>query len=158
MNIVKADYKNELHGQAILSLMQAYALDPMGGGEALSDYTQANLILNLQQSTGVFSVIAFDNNKAIGLINCVEGFSTFKAKKLINIHDVTVLKEYRGRGVFKAMFKEVNAMAIALGCCKLTLEVLEGNDVAKNAYVKQGFSGYELDPAMGNAMCWQKLL
>lgn len=158
MKVIKADYKNTLHSQAILSLMQAYALDPMGGAEALSEYTQENLIANLQTSTGVFSVIAYEGEQAVGLINCVEGFSTFKAKKLVNIHDVIVLKTYRGQGIVHKMFNEVDKIAIALGCCKLTLEVLEGNEVAKSAYEKQGFSGYELDPKMGQAMFWQKLL
>jgi len=158
MQVTKADYNNELHGQALLLLMQAYALDPMGGGEALSDYAQQNLLPNLQKTTGVFSVIAYIDNKPAGLMNCVEGFSTFNAKKLVNIHDVIVLGMYRGRGVCNAMFNEVNKIATELGCCKLTLEVLEGNNTAKKAYKKQGFSGYELDPAMGKAVFWQKYL
>ena len=44
------------------------------------------------------------------------------------------------------------------GCCKLTLEVLDGNAPAKAAYEKFGFASYELDPAVGGALCWQKKL
>ncbi len=43
-------------------------------------------------------------------------------------------------------------------CCKLTLEVLEGNHIAQAAYTKFGFSGYELDPEMGRALFWEKKL
>ena len=37
----------------------------------------------------------------------------------------------------------------SLGCCKLTLEVLEGNKLAQAAYIANGFAGYQLDPEMG---------
>jgi hypothetical protein len=40
----------------------------------------------------------------------------------------------------------------------VTLEVLEGNQIAKNAYIKFGFAGYELDPKMGKALFWEKPL
>jgi hypothetical protein len=40
----------------------------------------------------------------------------------------------------------------------MTLEVLEGNRVAQAVYKSQGFAGFELDPKMGKAMFWQKLL
>jgi len=56
------------------------------------------------------------------------------------------------------MIQQVEAIAIEHGCCKLTLEVLEGNVVAKAAYKKLGFGGYELDPKMGQAVFWQKTL
>jgi ribosomal protein S18 acetylase RimI-like enzyme len=56
------------------------------------------------------------------------------------------------------MFSEVEKLAQEKGCCKLTLEVLEGNEIAKNAYTKFGYSGYELEPEMGKAIFWQKKL
>ena len=56
------------------------------------------------------------------------------------------------------MLDEVERIAKEKGCCKLTLEVLEGNIVAKKAYEKFGFSSYELDPATGKALFWEKVL
>jgi len=44
------------------------------------------------------------------------------------------------------------------GCCKITLEVLEGNHVARAAYSAFGFKGYELDPKMGKALFLEKKL
>lgn len=155
---VRIDYYNEKHAEDLMFLMNAYASDIMGGGAELSDYTQQHLILNLQEQAGVFSVVCYIDNQAAGLVNCVKGFSTFNAKPLINIHDVIVLAKYRGQGIAQKMFTEVEAIAKELGCCKLTLEVLEGNDSAKRAYQKIGFSGYELDPKMGHAVFWQKKL
>lgn len=75
---------------------------------------------------------------------------------LINIHDVVVVDEFRGLGLSQKMLSKVEEIATSKGCCKITLEVLEGNNVAKRSYIKFDFSGYELDPVMGKAVFWQK--
>jgi hypothetical protein len=58
----------------------------------------------------------------------------------------------------KLLLQEVEEIALDLGCCKLTLEVLEGNHVAQSAYKAFGFSGYELNPKMGKTLFWEKKL
>ena len=52
----------------------------------------------------------------------------------------------------------VEQQAIERGCCKLTLEVLEGNQAARRAYDKFGFQSYALNPELGHALCWEKSL
>ena len=158
LEIVLADYSNEQHSKDIIFLLNDYALDPMGGGEALSDYVKEKLISELSKHTCAISILAYGDNKPIGLINCFEGFSTFKCKPLLNIHDVVVLKEHRGSGISQKMLSKVEEIAKERDCCKLTLEVLEGNSAAKNAYIKYGFEGYELVPENGKALFWQKIL
>jgi ribosomal protein S18 acetylase RimI-like enzyme len=69
-----------------------------------------------------------------------------------------VAPEYRGRGISKRLLARAEEMAKNLGCCKLTLEVLEGNKIAQAAYMAYGFEGYELNPKMGKALFWQKKL
>ena len=95
-----------------------------------------------------------------GLINCFEGFSTFAAKPLVNIHDVYVKTEYRKQGISQALLKAVDDEARSRGCCKVTLECLSKNDVAINAYKKSGFHSYELgDPTVnGVAIFMEKKL
>jgi len=56
------------------------------------------------------------------------------------------------------MLDKVQAVARDEGCCKLTLEVLEGNESARIAYARCGFTAYALDPAAGHAQFWQKEL
>jgi ribosomal protein S18 acetylase RimI-like enzyme len=56
------------------------------------------------------------------------------------------------------MLEKVEDIAISKGCCKLTLEVLEGNKIARASYNKFGFSDYVLDPKMGKALFFQKVL
>jgi len=144
---------------AMLSLLNSYACDPMGGGKALDERTRQRLPAALLKRNDLVSFLAFDqanNSEAIGLINAFEGFSTFSAMPLINIHDIYVKPEWRGKGVCKKLVLAVEKVAIQRRCCKLTLEVLDKNHMAKRAYRKLGFSGYELDPDIGQAVFWQK--
>ena len=159
--IVRADYADDLHAQALVELLDAYARDPMGGGEPLSAFARTNLVAALARRAQAFSVLAFDDSgqgRAIGLVNCLEGFSTFACKPLINVHDVTVLAEYRGRGIATAMLALVEQIARERGACKLTLEVLEGNDAAMRVYRRYGFANYQLASAAGHAQFLQKYL
>jgi ribosomal protein S18 acetylase RimI-like enzyme len=156
IEVISADYTNAQHGEDLVELLNAYALDPMGGAAPLSDHVKANLVKTLAQQTNVFSLIAYVDSKPAGLVNCVEGFSTFSCKPLINIHDLAVSPDFRGLNISQLMLQKVDDIAQQKGCCKVTLEVLEGNEAAKKAYLKHGFAGYELDPAIGRAMFWQK--
>lgn len=158
IQLITADYKNQQHANDVMTCLSAYATDPMGGSESLSRYVQENLIEQLQKQPHVFSVLCYVGGEVAALANCVEGFSTFSAKPLINFHDVVVLKPYRGQGLTKHLFAYVEKIAKSKGCCKLTLEVLEGNKVAQAAYEKAGFGSYQLDPQMGQAVFWQKKL
>ena len=156
--ILLADLSLPSHGEAIIYLLNEYAKDEMGGGTELSIFVKNNLVSELKKQQGVYIILAFVDGNPAGLVNCFEGFSTFACKPLLNIHDVFVIAEYRGRGISKKMLNKAEEIALGLGCCKLTLEVLEGNTIAQGAYKSCGYSGYELNPKMGRAMFWQKKL
>ena len=153
-----ADYGDESDANAVVELLDCYARDPMGGGEALSDEVRENLIPGLAKTPGAFSILAFDGDEAVGLSNCFTGYSTFAAKPLVNIHDMVVRDGQRGKGVGKAMFDAIHDEARRMGACKVTLEVLSGNHPAKGLYTAQGYGDYELDPDKGHALFWQKRL
>ena len=89
---------------------------------------------------------------------CLEGFSTFACKPLVNLHDLAVIPAYRGQGVGARLLESVEAIARARGSCKLTLEVLSGNGTALGVYARSGFAQYQLDPAAGQALFLQKWL
>lgn len=158
IRIIKADYNNATHGEQIIELLSEYALDPMGGSEDLPDYTKQNLIRSLQMLPHAFSILVYVNGQPAGLVNCFEAFSTFTCRPLINVHDVMVLSNYRGLGLSHKMLNHVEAIAKEKRCGKLTLEVLSGNDTAKQSYSKFGFEPYELDQIMGKAEFWQKYI
>ncbi len=158
VRVVRADYRDPEHAAAIVALLDAYARDPAGGGEGLGDFAKAHLVPELARRPQAFSVLAFDAGQPVGLVNAIEGFSTFKCRPLVNVHDVAVLPGHRGRRVAELMLSLVEDMARERGACKLTLEVLEGNAPALRLYHRIGFAGYELDPAMGQARFMQKWL
>ena len=157
-DVVRARYDEPAHAAALIALLDAYARDPAGGGEGLSDHARENLIGELAARPFVFSVLAFDGDTPVGLVNAVEGFSTFACRPLVNVHDVVVLEPYRRRGIAAQMFAEVEAIARERGACKLTLEVLEGNTAARQLYAALGFADYQLDPEMGHTRFLQKWL
>jgi ribosomal protein S18 acetylase RimI-like enzyme len=158
IEVVRARYDDPAHAAALVGLLDAYARDPAGGGEALSDFARDNLVAQLAARPFVFSVLAFERATPVGLINAIEGFSTFACRPLVNVHDVVVAPNHRGRGIAGQLFDEVEAIARERGACKLTLEVLEGNTSARALYRRLGFTAYQLDPAMGHAQFLHKWL
>lgn len=158
MTVCRADYANPVHAAALVTLLNAYACGPMGGGRALSEFARANLVPCLAARPQAFSVLAFSKEQPVGLINCIEGFSTFACRPLVNVHDVAVLAEYRGQGIAEKMLVLVEGISRERGACKLTLEVLQGNAQAIRLYERVGFAGYQLGSAAGNALFLQKNL
>jgi ribosomal protein S18 acetylase RimI-like enzyme len=161
IRVTQADYANPVHAAALVMLLDAYASDPMGGGESLSDFAKGHLVPSLAARPQAYSVLAFasaDDSVPVGLVNCIEGFSTFKCKPLVNVHDVAVLAGYRGQRIGEQMLALAETIARERSACKLTLEVLSGNTGAEKLYRRVGFAYYELDPAMGQAGFMQKWL
>ena len=158
ISVCRADYANAIHASALVHLLDAYACDPMGGGEGLSDFAKANLIQGLAARPQAYSVLAFSGDVPVGLVNCIEGFSTFACQPLVNVHDVAVIPAHRGQRVAEKMLALVEEIARERGACKLTLEVLQGNVGALRLYQRVGFADYQLDPAMGHAQFLHKWL
>ena len=153
-----ADYADSRDSADLVMLLDAYARDPMGGGEPLTADTRERLVQALAALSNAFSLIAYVDGEPAGLANCFVGFSTFAAKPLVNVHDVVVDPRFRGKGIGRALFAAIEAEAAALGACKVTLEVLSGNGPAKALYASLGYGDYALDPAQGTALFWQKRL
>lgn len=161
IRVCRADYADPVHADALVSLLDVYARDPMGGAEPLNEFARANLVAALAARTQAFSVLAFDTARgdvAVGLANCFEGFSTFACRPLVNVHDIAVLPDYRGLRVGEKMLALIEEIARSRAACKLTLEVLEGNAGAIKLYRRVGFASYQLDPTMGQARFLQKWL
>lgn len=156
--IIEADLNSDLHSEAILHLMNEYMLDIMGGGKALPEDAAMRLLPALRKRNGVYVFLAFVNSEPAGMAVCFEGFSTFAAKPLINIHDFIVKNEFRGLGIGRKIMKKIEDKAVEAGCCKVTLEVLEGNKPAIKLYTSVGFANYELDKSMGKAVFMEKKL
>lgn len=140
IRVLPADLADPAHQAAILEIVDMYACDPMGGGKPLPDSTRIGLIPGLRAHPTTLVFLAYAEERPVGVAVCFRGFSTFAAKPLLNIHDLAVYPEQRGRGVGRALLAAVESHARAIGCCKLTLEVLEDNPIARKAYHAAGFN------------------
>jgi ribosomal protein S18 acetylase RimI-like enzyme len=158
VTVVQADYALPAHAEAVVMLLDAYARDVAGGGKPLSEFTKTHLVRELAMRPQVYSILAFDGEAPVGLVNCMEGFSSFACKPLVNVHDVAVLASHRGHGVAAKMLALAEDIAVQRGAVKMTLEVLTGNRPAMALYGRMGFVGYQLDPSMGVATFMQKPL
>ncbi|PQP03999.1 MULTISPECIES: GNAT family N-acetyltransferase [Pseudomonas] len=156
--VLQASYTNPVHAEAICLLLNHYAEDPMGSGQPLPVNVLQQLPGELAKRPHAFSVLAFVGGEPAGLVNCFEGFSTFACRPLVNVHDVVVVSKFRGLGLSQRMLHKVEDIARQRGCCKITLEVLEGNPVAQASYGKFGFSPGMFDPAHGRMLFWTKAL
>jgi ribosomal protein S18 acetylase RimI-like enzyme len=136
----EADLGAPAQGAAIVALLDAYARDPMGGGEPLSEVVKQRLIPELRTIPGALVLLAWEGGEPVGLAVCFPGFSTFQARPLINVHDLAVLPSRRRRGVASRLLSAVAGHARRRGCCKVTLEAREDNPAARRLYERTGFS------------------
>jgi ribosomal protein S18 acetylase RimI-like enzyme len=156
--IVEADLSRVEHQQAVVELTDAYARDPMGNGQPLSDEVRDSLIAGLRRHPTTLVFLGYVEGQAVGIATCFIGFSTFAARPLINVHDVAVLPEFRGRGLGRRLLEAVEQKARALRCCKLTLEVLENNRRARGLYESLGFAQAQYAEGAGGALYYAKSL
>ena len=158
VEIVEADLNRSEHQHAVVELIDAYAMDPMGDGKPLSPEALRNLIPGLQQHPTTIIFLAYQGVEAIGIALCFLGFSTFAARPLINIHDLAVLPAHRGQGVGQRLIAEVECKARDMGCCKLSLEVQENNRTARQVYEAMGFEQAVYQAAAGGSLFLSKPL
>jgi GNAT superfamily N-acetyltransferase len=144
IEIALANLDDPRHAQAIVEQLDDFARDPVGGGSPLPQEIRKRVIPALREHGTSEILLAFRGDDVIGAAICFRGFSTFRAKPLINVHDLSVRREERGRGLGRALLEAVEARALELGCCKLTLEVHEDNLVARRLYDRFGFAGHQV--------------
>ena len=157
-HFVQADLDRPDHRAAVLSLVDAYSRDPMGDGAPLSTEVRERLIPGLRRHPTTLIFLAYEGNTAVGVAVCFLGFSTFAARPLVNVHDLAILPTHRGRGVGRGLLAALEAHARKLGCCTLTLEVLDKNERALRTYTSAGFKRYSLQPGAGEAIFLTKAL
>ena len=149
VEIIEADLHQAHHQRAVVDLINAYAGDIMGGGKALPEQVQHDLVPGLQAHPTTLVLLAYDGAEAVGIAVCFQGFSTFKAKPLVNIHDLAVAPTHRSLGIGRKLLDAVEHKARERGCCAVTLEVLEKNDRARRLYAAAGFAPPGYNPEQG---------
>ncbi|MFN2376591.1 MAG: GNAT family N-acetyltransferase [Candidatus Binatia bacterium] len=130
---------NADEADAVVTILDAYAREPIAGGSPLSGEVKERLIPVLRDHPGAIVVLASVADAKIGLAICFLGLSTFAARPVLNLQDLVVVPEYRGQGVGRLLLRAVEEEARSRGCCKLTLEVRADNLRARTLYRSWGF-------------------
>lgn len=120
-------------------LLDDYARDPMGQNAPLPGSVLDRVVADLSHHPAARIFLAEQDGEACGFATCFLGYSTFRARPLLNIHDIAVLTQWRGRGIARAILGAVTDLAYAEGCCKITLEVRDDNPAAEALYRSEGF-------------------
>ena len=154
--IVQADLLDDRHVNDVLAMLDHYAEHAMGQGRPLDDSARSNLIPGLREHPTTLVLLAYEGEKPVGVALCFRGFSSFKARPLLNIHDFAVHEDARGKGVGRRLMEAVFEKATQLGCCRVTLEVAVANEPAKSLYLKTGFEPG--DPTSTAQWFWTKHL
>jgi GNAT superfamily N-acetyltransferase len=139
LQIRQADLANPRDANGITTILNSYAVEPVGGGQPIPPDVQERVVPALRDHPTALVLLAFDDDTAVGIAVCFRGLSTFRARPLLNIHDLAVLPPYRGRGIGRALLQAAEEHARLQGCCRLTLEVLESNAGARALYQRFGF-------------------
>ncbi|MCA9269958.1 MAG: GNAT family N-acetyltransferase [Planctomycetales bacterium] len=151
-----ADLHDERQSGDVVALLDHYAAHPMGQGRRLSPDVKARLLPGLRSRPNALAVLAYLDGSPVGLALCFEGFSSFQAMPLVNIHDFVVHESVRGQGVGRALMQHVFALARERGCCRVTLEVQVDNRPAMRLYESCGFEPG--DPESTAHWFWKKEL
>lgn len=144
IEIREADLSQPADAEGFLSVLDSYARGATGGGQPLAEDVRRRLVPALREQRGALVLLATTERRVVGIASCFFGFSTFAARPLLNVHDLAVLPEFRGRGIGRALLVAAEERARERGCVKLTLEVLESNAPARSLYHAEGFRDFEL--------------
>ena len=154
LSIREAVLEDAADAAAVIEVLNSYAADPVGGGCPLGDDARARLVPALRAQPNALVLLAFADGEPTGIAICFFGLSTFQARPLLNIHDLAVIPKYRGRGIGRALLSAAEARAKSRGCCKLTLEVQDGNARARALYERFGFTDFVLgQPVATRFLC-----
>ncbi len=95
----------------------------------------AQWIFDKQKAEVVF---AMDGDKEVGFALFFHNFSTFLGRAGIYLEDLFVLQQYRGKGIGRALLKQLAQIAVERGCGRLEWSCLDWNKPSIDFYLSLG--------------------
>ncbi|MGB3651618.1 MAG: GNAT family N-acetyltransferase [Rivularia sp. (in: cyanobacteria)] len=84
------------------------------------------------------AILAEVSGKPVGFALFFHNYSTFLTQPGIYLEDLFILKEYRQKGIGKALLTKVASIAVERNCGRLEWSVLDWNEPAKAFYRHMG--------------------
>lgn len=148
MTIRSGNLNAPLDQQAVLELLNLYASRLPGRMRELPSDVAKQLIPALRSRPGTHLFLAETSTPAptskrvVGLALCFDGFSTFRASPLLNLHDLTVLPQFQHQGIGDKLLSAIIEFARQANYCAVTLEVMADNP-ARRLYARHGFESLQ---------------
>jgi len=133
------DFENTIHLDALAGLLNHYMDDPMGDAPPLNKLKQFRMVNGLANHPSAMVLFVLHEGEIAGLSTCFINFSTFNVKSYLYIHDIIVYKEFRSKGLGKALMEKLIELSVERDYCKITLEVRDDNLTAQSLYRSLGF-------------------
>ena len=139
IQVADLDFQSESQIEQFLNVLTTYSQEAGAGNQGMSEQAKADLPRLLNELPNRQVLVAIIDELIVGVAVCLSGFSTFKAKPVLNVHDLAVLPSHRGQGIGSTLLAAAEDRARELGCCKMTLEVISTNEAAHRLYSREGF-------------------
>ena len=105
-------------------------------------YTKEELMEIFNDANRPVYVAVDENDSVMGYAFCIKKKQPFSTKMVpfdsLFIDDLCVDQNIRGKHVGQKIFEHVKEEAKKMGCYEVTLNVWEGNDIARRFYEKMG--------------------
>jgi ribosomal protein S18 acetylase RimI-like enzyme len=142
MEVFVADLNLPEHADGVVIMLDMYCQDFFGKLAPLDNDVRFRVVRGLAEARGT-CFLARDGDAFVGVAICLPSYSSFRARPLLNIHDIAVVPGQRGKGIGRALLSAVEEEARRRGCAKITLEVRSDNALAMDLYRRCGFRGTE---------------
>lgn len=152
-SIMEADPADSRSLDDLLTVLNAYKSEGMGEGVPYSEQELTLLKGQFNSSPSVLVFLVYAGDAIAGASVCFKTFSTFSAANVLNVHDLCILREFRGKGLGRGLMQAIIEKGRELLCSKITLEVREDNGIAQDLYKSLDFG--ESQPVM---RFWRKML
>ena len=123
MNPTIASYDNRLHRDQVISLWKE-----VFGYEADHNAPQLVIDKKLEFGDGLF-YIALDNKRVVGTI--MAGYDGHRGW----IYSIAVSPNYQKKGIGSSLLTFAERKLSELGCMKINLQIMEGNEVVEEFYL-----------------------
>ena len=127
MSLIITAFDNQLHREQVVSLWET-----VFGYEADHNVPQLVIDKKLEYGDGLFFV-ALDGQVVIGTV--MAGYDGHRGW----IYSMAVSPEFRRQTVGSALLEAAEHKLGAIGCMKVNLQIMEGNDAVDNFYLANGY-------------------
>ena len=127
MNPVITTFDNRLHSDQVISLWKE-----VFGYEADHNVPQLVIDKKLEFGDGLF-FIALNNQVVVGTI--MAGYDGHRGW----IYSIAVSPNYQKQGIGSSLLVFAERKLSELGCMKINLQIMEGNEVVENFYIANGY-------------------